>query len=160
MIDFEKIREANKKSEDVLNLDIVMSNIVHDDRLESLLQEECEHAAECNNNEVRLCVSFTTVKSGNINVTMYIVRSNSADATTFNLCSKPVMFNNINNINRGLAILMEALRDMGFKKIKIVDSDNKTEYNSVGDIGNITGEQFFHMGCRYTVVYTIEFDIN
>ena len=158
MIDFEKIREANRNSEDVLNFDVVMSNIVHNDGLESILQEECEYAAKCNNNEVRLCVSFIIVTSGNVNVTMYIVGSNSSDAT-FNLCSKPVMFNNINNINRGLAILMEALRDMGFKKIKITDSDNKTEYNSVGDIGNITVEQFFHMGCKYTIVYTLEFDI-
>ena len=158
MIDFEKIREANKNSEDVLNFDVVMSNIVHDDRLESILQEECEYAARCNNNEVRLCISFTIVASGNINVTMYVVGRSSSD-TTFNLCSKPVMFNNINNINRGLAILMEALRDIGFKKIKITDSDNKTEYNSVGDIGNITVEQFFHMGSKYTIVYTVEFDI-
>jgi hypothetical protein len=158
MIDFEKIREANKNSEDVLNFDIVMSNIVHDDKLESLLQEECEYAAKYNNNEVKICIRFITVSNWNVNVIMYIEGRNSSD-TTFKLCSKPVVFNNINNINRGLAILMEALHDMGFKKIKIVDNKNKTEYNSVGDIGNITSEQFFHMGNMYTVIYTIEFDI-
>ena len=153
MIDFEKIKNANKNSDEVLNFDTAMSSIVHELDLESQLQEACENKARDNENEVRLFVQFCKI-SFKASVTMCVSRSGHA----FSLCARPVPFKNINNISRGLEILLEALRDMGFKKIRIVDSLGKENYNVIENIGKITENDFLHSN-GYSVTYFITFDI-